>query len=187
MSRKVILLEEISWCQKSRVLWLKKEDQHTKIFHIMVNFHRTNTIKMVSIDGVACLKAPVICNQFVDFFKHLLTGQVRWQPKYDGLMFDFIRPQNASWLERSFEDWRLIMWWERWLRTMLRTLMVFQWDFSKLAKMWSRRTWWRFVKNYFLMTNARKVTIPPLLHYSQEQQASKESDYRLINLVNGGV
>jgi hypothetical protein len=36
------LMEEVSWRQKSRVLWLREGDNCTKFFHIMVNSNRRN-------------------------------------------------------------------------------------------------------------------------------------------------
>ena len=46
------LLEEVSWRQKSRELWLKEGDKITSFFHRMANSHRRrNCIKKVRVNG----------------------------------------------------------------------------------------------------------------------------------------
>jgi hypothetical protein len=49
---KITLQEEISWRQKSRVLWLKEGDKCTKFFHQLANSNwRFNSIESLSVNG----------------------------------------------------------------------------------------------------------------------------------------
>ena len=49
---KVALLEEISWRQKSKMLFLKEGDSNTRFFHRMTNSNRRNNcIETLMIDG----------------------------------------------------------------------------------------------------------------------------------------
>ena len=46
-------LEEISWRQKSRALYVKVGDNNTRFFHKLANSHRnSNQIKRIEVDGV---------------------------------------------------------------------------------------------------------------------------------------
>ncbi|KAF5447552.1 hypothetical protein F2P56_033098, partial [Juglans regia] len=73
---RIILLEEISWRQKSRALWLKEGDRCTKFFHRVANSHRrSNNIEMLKIDGAECKDEQRINDHVVGFFEQLLTEQ----------------------------------------------------------------------------------------------------------------
>ncbi|KAG7969632.1 hypothetical protein I3843_07G040700 [Carya illinoinensis] len=67
---RILSLEEISWCQKSRALWVKEGDRSTKFFHSVTNSRRrNNTIEMLKINGRDCTEAPVIRDHMVSFLK----------------------------------------------------------------------------------------------------------------------
>ena len=51
--KKWVLLEEITWRQKSREVWLKKGDRNTSFFDKMANAHRRrNNVDRIRINGV---------------------------------------------------------------------------------------------------------------------------------------
>ncbi|KAG6684031.1 hypothetical protein I3842_12G042400 [Carya illinoinensis] len=73
---RILSLEEISWCQKSRALWLKEEDRSTKFFHSVANSHRrNNTIEMMKINGRDWIKALVIREHVVSIFENLFQNE----------------------------------------------------------------------------------------------------------------
>ena len=46
-------LEEITWRQKSKALYLKEGDNNTRFFHRLANSHRhTNTMRGVEVEGI---------------------------------------------------------------------------------------------------------------------------------------
>ena len=67
--KKWCMLEEMSWRQKSRELWLKEGDMNTGFFHRMTNSHRRrNFIGKIKIDGRWVEEESEICNGVVDVF-----------------------------------------------------------------------------------------------------------------------
>ena len=50
--KKWVIMEETSWRQKSRELWLREGDKNTGYFHKMVNAHkRVNSLVKIKING----------------------------------------------------------------------------------------------------------------------------------------
>jgi hypothetical protein len=102
---KMILLEEISWHQKSWALWLKEGDKNIKFFHRLANSNRMyNSIHTLSINGVMSTVPNDIVEIITQFYINLYTEEVDWRPKLDGLEFSMISEEDAIWLERSFEQ-----------------------------------------------------------------------------------
>ena len=56
---KLTLMEEISWRQKSRVLYLKEGDANTKFFHRMANSNRKIMVLKALWSMVPCLQIRV--------------------------------------------------------------------------------------------------------------------------------
>jgi hypothetical protein len=55
------LLEEISWRQKSRALWLREGDKNTRFFLHLANSHRRhNSISTLLVNGELTLESNVI-------------------------------------------------------------------------------------------------------------------------------
>jgi hypothetical protein len=73
---RIILQEEISWRQKSRVLWLKEGDKCTKFFHWIANSNRrSNFIESVSVNGSVTSAQPAIRDHIVQFYESLFSEQ----------------------------------------------------------------------------------------------------------------
>ena len=72
--KKWSLLEEVSWRQKSRELWLKVGDRNTGFFHKMANSHRRrNGINKIRVDGNWLIDDNAIQRGVEDTFKRLLS------------------------------------------------------------------------------------------------------------------
>jgi hypothetical protein len=100
-----VLLEEVSWRQKSRALWLKEGDSNTKFFHRLANSHRRhNTIEALVVDGRLTDDRTVIHDHIVEFYKKLYSEQYQWRPRADDLSFLYIDEDDRIWMEREFEE-----------------------------------------------------------------------------------
>ncbi len=101
---KLALLEEVSWREKSHVLWLKEGDNNTKFFHQMVNSHRRNNyMERVEVDGAIYEVESEVREKVVQFYVSLYQEQEPWRPTVDGLDFDMISEEEQAMLERKFD------------------------------------------------------------------------------------
>jgi hypothetical protein len=99
------LQEEISWRQKSRVLWLKEGDKCTKFFHRVANSNkRYNFIESLSVNGSVSSDQPIIRDSIVQYYEALFTEPYSWRPRLDDLEFNSIDAAEASSLELPFEE-----------------------------------------------------------------------------------
>ena len=89
---KVSFLKEISWRQKSRVLWLLAVDRNTKFFHRIANLHRKfNTISTIEMDGTHLDSLTEMKSVICGFYKTLYTEAENWRPLTDGLPLNQLR------------------------------------------------------------------------------------------------
>ena len=102
-------LEEISWRQKSKALFIKEGDNNTRFFHRIANSHRrTNQIRGVEVDGILFEEESDVTDQVVDFYKRLYQEPEAWRPTIDGLEFACLEETERSMLEREFEKEEII-------------------------------------------------------------------------------
>ena len=72
--KKLAIMEEISWRQKSREIWLKEGDRNTGFFHKMANSHRKrNNIGRIRIGGHWLNGTEELRTDTMNAFKVLLS------------------------------------------------------------------------------------------------------------------
>jgi hypothetical protein len=102
---KIILQEEISWRQKSKILWLKEGDKCTKFLNRIANLNRrSNSIESLFVNGSVTSDQPAIRDHIGQFYESLFSEQYNWRPRLDGLAFNFLAAEEASQLELAFEE-----------------------------------------------------------------------------------
>ncbi|RVW65755.1 LINE-1 retrotransposable element ORF2 protein [Vitis vinifera] len=101
--KKWALMEETSWRQKSREIWLKEGDKNTGFFHKMANSNRRrNCLKKIKINGTWLSEEHDIQRGVVRAFKDLLSDSGGWRPCCNNIEFDSIGDEEVARLEECF-------------------------------------------------------------------------------------
>jgi len=91
----IILMEEISWRQKSRALWLQAGDRYTKKFHKIANMHRKfNSLSSIEVERVCFDTLPAMKSAIFGFYKSLFTESKPWRPFVDGVPLPLLQTCN---------------------------------------------------------------------------------------------
>lgn len=103
---RISCLEEVSFRQRSRCLWLKDGDRNTKFFHQVANAHRQmNLISRMRVNGRELVNEEEIKGGIVDFYQNLFLSQEReWRPGLEGVHFDMILAENRVALEQAITE-----------------------------------------------------------------------------------
>ncbi|KAJ9675647.1 hypothetical protein PVL29_024530 [Vitis rotundifolia] len=100
-----VLLEEITWRQKSREVWLKEGDRNTDFFHKMTNAHRRrNNVDKIKINGAWLTEENGIREGIANAFRLLLSNPGDWCPSVSELQFETLESLDASALEIPFTE-----------------------------------------------------------------------------------
>ncbi|RVW40194.1 Transposon TX1 uncharacterized 149 kDa protein [Vitis vinifera] len=103
--KKWVLLEEVTWRQKSREVWLKEGDRNTSFFHRMANAHRRrNNMERIRINGMWKLEENGMSEGIVNAFKTLLSNPGDWRPSLAGLQCEQLQSLDADALEVPFTE-----------------------------------------------------------------------------------
>ncbi|RVX07436.1 hypothetical protein CK203_022574 [Vitis vinifera] len=128
-----VLLEEISWRQKSREVWLREGDRNTSFFHKMANAHRKrNLMSWVKINGSWLTEENEIRDGVMNEFKLLLSTARGWRPNITGLSFERLEDVEAARLEEPFLEQEVLEALKGFVGTKRLGLMVFLWGAEDL-------------------------------------------------------
>ena len=103
--KKWVLLEKVTWRQKSREVWLKEGDRNTGFFHKMANAHkRRNNMDRIRINGVWNSEENGISEGIVNAFRSPLFNLGDWGLPLSGLQCETLQNLDVDALEVSFTE-----------------------------------------------------------------------------------
>ena len=88
-------LGETSWWQKSRVLWLKEEDNNTSFFYRTANSNKNNYLSSLDVDGLLYEDKEVIKSQVEHFSQSFFQESEAWRLRQMGLSLILSLPQTG--------------------------------------------------------------------------------------------
>ncbi|XP_077249376.1 uncharacterized protein LOC143888872 [Tasmannia lanceolata] len=98
-----VLLEEISWRQKSRVKWLKEGDKNIAFFHAMASVRRRgNRIEALHVNDEVIDNKEGIIKEIIDYFQSLYTSEGVMRMVPEGVPFMSLSELDQQSLERPF-------------------------------------------------------------------------------------
>ena len=98
-------MEETSWRQKSREIWLKEGDKNARFFHKMTNAHaRRNLLTKVKINGVTLTNEDEIKVGVCRAYQSLLLESGDWRLSVRGLQFGVLGEDKSRKLELPFSE-----------------------------------------------------------------------------------
>ena len=102
---KLSYLEEISWRQKSRALWLNAGDRNTKFFHRVASLHsKFNYISYIEVHGTRFNTLPAMKSAIQGFYNTLFTESEAWRPQVDGLFLSQLQVTEKEFIKLPFYE-----------------------------------------------------------------------------------
>jgi hypothetical protein len=107
---RTLLLDEVSWRQKSRIQWLKEGDKNTKFFHRTANANRRNNcIESMMHGELKWETQDEIREGIVDFYQDLYSEREAWRPVLGGVEFNSLGAEEATHIERPFSKEEVVI------------------------------------------------------------------------------